>query len=56
MTVVANAGVTIGSLNALLAKEGQRLAFEVRKPDRATVGGSVASNAVNLRPAEFETG
>ncbi len=49
MTVVANAGVTIGSLNALLAKEGQRLAFEVRKPDRATVGGSVASNAPGRR-------
>lgn len=49
MTVVANAGVTIGSLNALLAKEGQRLAFEVRKPHRATVGGSVASNAPGRR-------
>ncbi|NQW20787.1 MAG: FAD-binding oxidoreductase [Chloroflexi bacterium] len=49
MTVVANAGVTISTLNALLAKEGQRLAFEVRNPDRATVGGSVASNAPGHR-------
>jgi len=49
MTVVANAGVTIGALNALLAKEGQRLPFEVRNPAQATVGGSVASNAPGHR-------
>ena len=49
MTVVANAGVTIGNLNSLLAKEGQRLAFEVRNPEQATVGGSVASNAPGRR-------
>lgn len=49
MTVVANAGVTIGALTALLAKEGQRLPFEVRNPDTATVGGSVASNAPGHR-------
>ena len=49
MTVVANAGVTIATLNDLLAKEGQRLPFEVRNPDTATVGGSVASNAPGHR-------
>lgn len=49
MTVVANAGVTIGTLNHLLANEGQRLAFEVRNPEMATVGGSVASNAPGRR-------
>lgn len=49
MTVVANAGVSIGTLNDLLAKEGQRLAFEVRNPATATVGGSVASNAPGHR-------
>ncbi|MBT4125441.1 MAG: FAD-binding oxidoreductase [Chloroflexi bacterium] len=49
MTVVANAGVTIGTLNDLLAKEGQRLPFEVRNPAQATVGGSVASNAPGHR-------
>jgi glycolate oxidase FAD binding subunit len=49
MTVVANAGVTIGTLNTILAKEGQRLAFEVRNPEKATVGGSVASNAPGRR-------
>jgi len=49
MTVVANAGATIGTLNTILAKEGQRLAFEVRNPEKATVGGSVASNAPGRR-------
>jgi glycolate oxidase FAD binding subunit len=49
MTVVANAGVTIGTLNAVLEKEGQRLAFEVRNPAQATIGGSVASNAPGRR-------
>jgi glycolate oxidase FAD binding subunit len=49
MTVVANAGVTIGELNTLLALEGQRLPFEVRNPETATVGGSVASNAPGHR-------
>lgn len=49
MTVVANAGVTIGTLNAVLKKEGQRLPFEVRNPATATVGGSVASNAPGRR-------
>ncbi len=49
MTVVANAGVTIGSLNALLGDEGQRLPFEVRNPATATVGGSIASNASGHR-------
>ena len=49
MTVVANAGVTIGSLNALLGDQGQRLPFEVRNPAMATVGGSIASNASGHR-------
>ena len=49
MTVAANAGVTIGTLNTLLESEGQRLPFEVRNPAQATVGGSVASNAPGRR-------
>ncbi|MDG0866069.1 FAD-binding oxidoreductase [Candidatus Lucifugimonas marina] len=49
MTVVANAGVKIATLNDLLAKEGQRLPFEIRNPSQATVGGSVASNASGHR-------
>ena len=49
MTVAANAGITIETLNALLESEGQRLPFEVRDPAQATVGGSVASNAPGRR-------
>jgi len=49
MTVAANAGVPIRTLNALLEKEGQQLPFEVRNPAQATVGGSVASNAPGRR-------
>jgi glycolate oxidase FAD binding subunit len=41
--------VTIATLNALLEKEGQRLPFEVRNPEQATVGGSIASNAPGHR-------
>ncbi len=45
LTLVADAGVTIAELGEILAKQGQRLPFDVPQPDRATVGGSVASNA-----------
>ncbi len=45
LTLVADAGVTIGHLNSLLGEQGQRLPFDVAEPDRATLGGSVASNA-----------
>ena len=49
MTVVVNAGVTLSTLNKLLAAEGQRMPFEVRNPDKATIGCSVASNAPGHR-------
>ena len=49
MTVVANAGVRIGDLNAHLEDQGQQLPFEVRNPAMATVGGSIASNASGHR-------
>lgn len=45
LTVVADAGVTVERLNAVLEKQGQRLPFDVAKPAQATIGGSVASNA-----------
>ena len=49
LTVIVDGGVRIGDLNGVLEKEGQRLPFEVRIPERATVGGSVASNAPGRR-------
>ena len=47
MTVVCDAGVTIGELETLLRAQGQRLPFNVPFPETATIGGSIASNAPN---------
>ncbi|MDP6666660.1 MAG: FAD-binding oxidoreductase, partial [Dehalococcoidia bacterium] len=48
-TSIAGTNGWVGDLNAELAQEGQRLPFEVRDPARATIGGSVASNAPGRR-------
>lgn len=45
LTVFADGGVTIADLTGTLAKQGQRLPFDVPHPEKATLGGSVASNA-----------
>lgn len=45
LTLVADTGVTIAELSRTLAKQGQRLPFDVPLPEKATLGGSVASNA-----------
>ena len=49
LTVIVDGGVRVGDLNSVLEKESQRLPFEVRDADRATIGGSVASNAPGRR-------
>jgi glycolate oxidase FAD binding subunit len=52
MTVTVEAGVSIARLQAELAAHGQRLALDCLWPQRATVGGIVASNdsgALRLR-------
>ncbi|HET9553706.1 MAG TPA: FAD-binding oxidoreductase, partial [Anaeromyxobacteraceae bacterium] len=43
--VVAEAGLTVAGLQAVLAKERQRLALDPPWPERATLGGVVAANA-----------
>jgi glycolate oxidase FAD binding subunit len=43
--VVAEAGVTLGQLQAELSKNGQRLALDPALPEKQTLGGIVASNA-----------
>ncbi len=48
MTVVADAGVRVADLSALLANANQRLPFDVPQPAKATIGGSVASNAAGF--------
>ncbi len=51
MTVVCDAGVQIGYIEAQLATSDQRLPFAVPSPALATIGGSIASNAPSrLRP------
>jgi glycolate oxidase FAD binding subunit len=43
MVVVAEAGVTLAALQAQVAAHGQRLALDPPSPERATIGGLVAS-------------
>lgn len=45
MTITVGAGITIESLNGILAKENQWLPVDVPLPGRATLGGAVATNA-----------
>jgi glycolate dehydrogenase FAD-binding subunit len=43
MTVIAEAGLTLGALNRLTATRGQRLPADPPHPDRATLGALVAA-------------
>lgn len=49
MTVVVDAGVRVKQLEYVLAKSGQRLAFEIKRSNDSTIGGAVASNASGRR-------
>src|SRR5258708_18330978 len=52
LTVTAEAGCTLQSLQHTLAQHGQRLAFDGLWPQRATIGGVLSANdsgAVRLR-------
>ncbi len=55
MTVTAQAGVTVAALQAELAKEGQWLPIDVPAPERATLGGAVATNASGPRRYGYGT-
>jgi glycolate oxidase FAD binding subunit len=44
MTITVEAGVTMRQLADLLAEEGQQLPIDVPDPERATIGGVVATN------------
>ncbi len=44
MTATVEAGMTLGTLNAILEKDGQWLPLEVPLPNRATLGGVLAAN------------
>ncbi len=49
MTITVEAGMTLDALQAILAKENQRLPLEAPFPDRATLGGIFATNTSGPR-------
>lgn len=53
MVVVAQAGVTVASLQSALAEHGQWLPLEPAFPDRQTVGGITAARAPSLVRAGY---
>ncbi len=53
MVVEVECGVTLAALQAHLAPHGQRLALDVPLPERATLGGLVATNAFGPRRTRF---
>ena len=55
MTVTVEAGMTIGRLNSILAEKRQWLPVDVPFPDRATVGGVIATNAAGPRRFAYGT-
>lgn len=55
MTITVQAGITVAALQAALAKENQWLPVDVASPERATLGGAVATNASGPRRLGYGT-
>ena len=55
MIVTVEAGLTLAQLQATLAPHGQRLALDPPVPERATLGGLIATNAFGPLRARFGT-
>lgn len=55
MTITVQAGITIAKLQSILQAEGQQLPVEIPFPDRATLGGAIATNASGSRRYGFGT-
>ncbi len=55
MTVTVQAGITLARLQALLARERQRLPVDVPLAERATLGGALATNTSGPRRYGFGT-
>jgi glycolate oxidase FAD binding subunit len=49
MTITVQAGIPLAELQRLLAGEGQRLPIDVPRPERATLGGALATNISGAR-------
>jgi glycolate oxidase FAD binding subunit len=55
MTITVQAGITMTRLGETLAREKQWLPIDVPHPERATLGGSIASNISGARRLGFGT-
>lgn len=55
MTITVQAGITMAQLSEALLPERQRLPIDVPQPQRATLGGSIASNISGPRRLGFGT-
>jgi glycolate oxidase FAD binding subunit len=55
LTVTAEAGMTIATLQAALATRGQWLSLDPPAPERATIGGVIATNAAGPRRQLYGT-
>ena len=55
MVLTAEAGVTIASINAAAREHRQMLALDPPQPERATIGGVVATGAFGPRRARYGT-
>jgi len=55
LTVTVEPGLTVAALNRHLARHNQRLPIDVAQPDRATVGGIVATDASGPRRMRMGT-
>lgn len=55
LTITAQAGMTIADLNAITRPNGQCLPFDVPLPERATLGGVIATNADGPRRLGYGT-
>jgi glycolate oxidase FAD binding subunit len=55
MTITVQAGITLAKLQDLLATENQRLPVDVPQPERATLGGALATNMSGPRRYGFGT-
>ncbi|MGC4004257.1 MAG: FAD-binding oxidoreductase [Pirellulales bacterium] len=49
LTITVEAGITIGELQKILAKENQELPIDVPLPEQATLGGAIACDASGPR-------
>ena len=55
MTITVQAGFTVGRLQEVLGAEGQQLPVDIPLPDRATLGGAIATNASGPRRLGYGT-